>query len=460
INALHKLAAPQARVLRKGLLLPIPVEEVVVNDLLLLQEGEVVAADGIILEARDLSLNESLLTGEAFPVQKFPHQQAAVYKGTLVTTGSARVRVSAVGRHTLFGKIGTSLKVITIVKTPLQKQISSFVKSMAGIGFVAFVIIVGVNYYQSGLLVHSLLHGLTLAMSIIPEEIPVAFSTFQALGAFRLLAKGIIVKQPQYVETLGSATVICADKTGTLTQNKMAVAFLYDVQSKASHPADAAQLPQQVVEYAMWACETDPFDPMELAIHEMYLQNHTQDQRSRYQQVHEYPLSGTPPIMTHIFQDQQGKAIIAVKGAPEGILRHARCSAEEVSQIETQAIAYAQEGYRVLGVGRGHWNEQHWPASQEEFQFDFLGLIAFQDPPKPSIIESIKIFQEAGIAVKMMTGDYAATAVAIARQVGLDHESAVMTGSEVLQLESRELCKKVSDVQIFARMFPEAKLKV
>jgi Ca2+-transporting ATPase len=184
------------------------------------------------------------------------------------------VKVNAVGNKTMFGKIGLSLKEITIAKTPLQNKIRSFVRIMVWIGAIAFLIVVGYNFYQSHNFVHSLLQGLTLAMSVLPEEIPVAFSTFQALGAFRLLRNNIIVKQPQYVETLGSATVICADKTGTLTQNKMSIEYLYDAASKTSlHCDDKATLPAMLIEYAMWSSETKPFDPMEKAIHALHEKN-------------------------------------------------------------------------------------------------------------------------------------------------------------------------------------------
>ncbi|HSN60463.1 MAG TPA: cation-translocating P-type ATPase, partial [Ferruginibacter sp.] len=317
------------------------------------------------------------------------------------------------------------------------------------------------NYYQSGDFVQSFLQGLTLAMSILPEEIPVAFSTFQALGAFRLLKNNIIVKQPQYVETLGSATVICVDKTGTLTQNKMSVDYVYDATAKKSVAiADGGTLPASLVEYAMWSSETNPFDPMEKAIHELYEKSAPSDKRQIFTQVHEYPIGGKPPMMTHIFKNEGGEIIIAAKGAPEAILQQSNLPQEDLKAIETQSVAYAKMGYRVLGVGKANWKEAKWPVSQQEFAFEFLGLIAFQDPPKDNIIQTIQTFREAGIPVKMITGDYAETALAIAQQVQLDHNNEVLTGQEVLHLDSEALKKKVKTVNIYARMFPEAKLKV
>lgn len=461
VQALKKLSAAHANVIRNGETVQIATDEIVTGDLLLLEEGEVVAADGLIESANDFSLNESILTGESFAVLKTADNKNCVYRGTLVTSGSATIKVTEVGLKTMFGKIGLSLKEITVVKTPLQNQIRAFVRNMVWIGVVAFLIVVGFNYYESGNLLQSFLQGLTLAMSILPEEIPVAFSTFQALGAFRLLRNNIIVKQPQYVETLGSATVICVDKTGTLTQNKMSIDAIYDFAANTSISVkDNTAIPENIIEYAMWSSETNPFDPMEKAIHSLYEQIAATDKRKEYIQIHEYPISGKPPMMTHVFQHENGEVVIAVKGGPEGILRQSKLSVKELKHIEEQSLAYARMGYRVLGVGKGKWEGKKWPVSQEEFEFEFLGLIAFQDPPKENIEQTIQTFREAGIPVKMITGDYAETALAIASQIKLDHNSEVLTGEAILHLSKEELQQKVKHVNIFARMFPEAKLKV
>ncbi len=461
VQALNKLSATRATVMRNGQHIKIPADEIVVDDQVLIEEGEVVAADGLIIAANDLSLNESVLTGESFAVSKTAENNNMAYKGTMVSSGSATILITAVGTKTMFGKIGLSMQEISIVKTPLQKQIRSFVRKMVWAGGLAFLVVVGYNYFQSGNFIQSFLQGLTLAMSILPEEIPVAFSTFQALGAFRLLNNKIIVKQPQYVETLGSATVICTDKTGTLTQNKMSIAYLYDAGSGRSIKLEAnADIPAVLIEYAMWSSETTPFDPMEKAIHALYQKIALTDQRPLFKQVHEYPIGGKPPMMTHIFKSETGETIIAVKGAPEGIMRQSKLSESEMTLFETQAINYAKEGYRVLGVGKSQWNETNWPESQTSFNFTFLGLIAFQDPPKENMAATIKTFNDAGISVKMITGDYAETALAIARQVELTHNNEVITGTEVLHLSKPDLQKRVKDVNIYARMFPEAKLRV
>jgi Ca2+-transporting ATPase len=461
VQALNKLSATKATVRRDDQVIKIDAGEIVVGDILLLEEGEIVSADGLILSANDLSINESIITGESFAVTKTAGKPNSVYKGTLVTSGGGVIQVTEVGLQTMFGKIGSSLKEIVVAKTPLQHQVRSFVKNMVWVGAIAFLIVVGFNYYRSGNLMQSFLQGLTLAMSILPEEIPVAFSTFQALGAFRLLRNSIIVKQPQYVETLGSATVICTDKTGTITQNKMSIAYVYDASSQISIALkDRAPLPAALIEYAMWSSETQPFDPMEKAIHQLYGEIAITDKRSMFEQVHEYPIGGKPPMMTHIFSNAAGETIIAAKGAPEAILRQSNLPIATLHHIEKQSMEYAAKGYRVLGVGKGKWPATHWPASQEEFEFKFLGLIIFQDPPKENMVQTIKTFRDAGIQVKMITGDYAETAVAIADQVQLDHKGEVLTGKEVLLLSKEALRQKVRDVNIFARMFPEAKLKV
>ncbi len=461
VKALQKISQAKAKVKRNGLFKAIDVDEIVLGDLLILEEGEIVAADGLIVKASDFSLNESILTGEAFPVSKSATDNAEVYRGTMVVTGSAMVIVNAVGAKTKFGKIGVSLTTIQIPKTPLQKQIHDFIKYMVGIGFVAFLLIVFLNYYQSHDLIKSFLNGLTLAMSILPEEIPVAFSTFQALGAYRLLKKNnIIVKQPQYVETLGAATVICADKTGTLTQNKMSISGIYDFENRKQFSFENIhEEPIKIIEYAMWSSEVNPFDPMEKTIHELYTTITTADKRKLFTQIHEYPLGGKPPYMTHIFSDGN-EFIIAAKGAPEAIARQSNVNEINLKLILDQVHEFAQKGYRVLAIGAGKWPTSKWPVVQEEFNFEFLGLIAFQDPPKENMIAAIKQFHQAGISLKMITGDFPETALAIASQIGLTENKEVLTGNEILSYDNNTLKDKVKSVDIFARMFPEAKLKV
>ncbi len=460
ILVLKKISTSKVKVIRNGVEIQILIDDIVVNDLLQLVEGEIVSADGIIVFANDFSVNESILTGESFPAFKNAIGNNQVYRGTLVSSGSALVQVTTVGLKTMFGKIGMSLEQIDITKTPLQIQIRSFVRNMIIIGAVAFLVIVIFNYLASSNIIDSFIKGLTVAMSIFPEEIPVAFSTFQALGAFRLLKRNnIIVKQPQYVETLGSATVICVDKTGTITQNKMSIEYVYDaITQKSYHINSAKDIPIEIIEYAMWSSEIIPFDPMEKAIHNLY--DTLKNEEKSFTQIHEYPLGGVPPIMTHVFKSDSGAIIIAVKGAPEGILNQCDLDEDNKNIILGQSRDYAKNGFRVLGIGKSNWHEKKWPVSQQEFNFKFIGLIAFQDPPKDSITQTIKKFKDAGIVVKMITGDFPETATSIAQQINLSDNESVCTGDDILKLKASELQQKVKDVNIFARMFPEAKLKV
>lgn len=460
VSALRKLSGSKAMVIRDGIEQRIHTDDLVVDDVLILEEGDIIPADALAIECRDMTVNESTLTGEAVAVTK--QKDDELFRGTLVTSGRAISRVSAVGKNTSFGKIADAVQEIQTVKTPLQQQISSFVRYMVLFGAIAFALVVILNYVKSGQLLQAIMQGLTLAMSILPEEIPVAFSTFQALGAFRLLRQQIIVKQPQFVETLGSATVICADKTGTLTENNMEVACFFDPVSQNILPANSPDLPEELLSYAMWSSETKPFDPMEIAIHEHYTSSGTQDLRNQFTQIHEYPIGGQPPMMTHVFRNHANtQTIIAAKGAPERMIRICGLTDQEGRNVLEKTQEFARKGLRVLGVAKGHWPEnQAWPEEQDAFEWHFLGLIAFQDPPKKDIAKTISTFHEAGISVRMITGDHPETALAIAGQIGLPAGSDILTGKQIAALSAEELRSRISTVTIFARMFPDAKLRI
>jgi P-type Ca2+ transporter type 2C len=472
VQALNKLSQARVTVIRDGKEEQILNEDLVVDDIMIIEEGEIIGSDALIIYAKDFSVNESILTGESFSV--FKNLSENIYRSTLVTSGLARARVTAVGNNTEFGKIGQSVRETVTAKTPLQLQIRNFVTKMVWVGSGAFLLVIVFNYIKTGNLMQSFLHGLTLAMSVLPEEIPVAFSTFQALGAFRLLKNNIIVKQPQYVETLGAATVICVDKTGTITQNKMSVAAIFDMATKTSILTDDmlgknTALFEQVIEYAMWSSETSPFDPMEIAVHKLYSDITSTDKRKNYEQIHEYPIGGLPPIMTHIFKVRNTSSmkleeyIIAAKGAVERILKQSDLPESTSREIEEQVLNYTKQGYRVLGVGKGIWEGVNWPIQQDLFKFEFLGLIAFEDPPKDKIKDTLRTFQSAGISVKMITGDHKETAIAIAKQIelqGTAHQEITLQGNDIMRMSQEELRKVVGNVNIYSRMFPDAKLRV
>ncbi len=465
-NALEKLkdfSQPNCKVIRNAKVEEIKSENLVVGDSLMVEEGTSITADGTIVHSNDFSVNESILTGESLSVFKDKNKEDKfIYSGTTVASGLAIATITAIGNETQLGKIGTSLESIREEKTPLEIQIANFVKKMAIAGAIVFVIVWVINYWHSQNLLNSLLQSLTLAMSILPEEIPVAFTTFMALGAWRLMKMGIVVKQMKTVETLGSATVICTDKTGTITENKMSLAKLFLLSSnKMFEPKDKlTDNEKQLIELAMWASEPIPFDPMEVALHQTYNDVIQNDKRPVYKLSHEYPLGGKPPMMTHIFKDANGNKVIAAKGAPEALMNVSNLSEIEKQQINNVIHLFANDGYRVLGVGISNFAGDNYPAKQQDLPFEFKGIVAFYDPPKKNIQKVLQDFYNAGISVKIITGDNAATTTAIAKQIGFKGYGKCITGDELMKLCEEDLQTCVMHTAIFTRMFPEAKLKI
>ncbi|MFV8377799.1 cation-translocating P-type ATPase [Flavobacterium sp. LB3R33] len=463
IEALKKLSQPKSKVIRNSEIIEIPSEEIVLGDFIQTEEGTFIPADAIIIKSNDFSINESVLTGESLAVLKNEtSENNQVYLGTIVTSGLAICEVTAIGNQTQLGKIGKSLETIIEEKTPLQIQIGNFVKKMSFVGLAIFGVVWIINYYNSKDVLDSLLKALTLAMSIIPEEIPVAFTTFMALGAWRLMNMGIIVKQTKTVETLGSATVICTDKTGTITENKMSLAQWYTFSSnEISNPKKHLNNDElEVVTLSMWASEPIPFDAMEIALHEAYSKLDIPDERPNFKLIHEYPLYGKPPMMTHVFENQNGTRIIAAKGAPEALIACSNLSENETQQILTAMTTMAKEGFRVLGVGVAQFSGTDYPKTQQEFAFDFKGLVAFYDPPKANIKAVFETFYKAGIQIKIVTGDNAATTATIAKQIGFRNVEKTLNGDELMAMDDATLKEKVMETAIFTRMFPEAKLKI
>jgi Ca2+-transporting ATPase len=460
---LKNFTMPECKVIRNGQTIEIKSEDLVMGDSLIVNEGTSIAADALIIHSNDFLVNESILTGESMAVYRDASpERNLICQGTTVASGLAIATVTAIGTDTRLGKIGKSLEDIKEEPTPLELQIGNFVKKMVIAGAIVFLIVWGINYARSYKVMDSLLKALTLAMSILPEEIPVAFTTFMALGAWRLMKLGIVVKQMKTVETLGSATVICTDKTGTLTENKMSLAKLFVLSTgKISDAGNRlASDEKELVRLSMWASEPIPFDPMELALHHAYESFMTDDERLQYQIIHEYPLDGKPPMMTHLFEDKQGHRIIAAKGAPEAFMNISNLDEKEKGQIAEAIKTLATDGYRLLGVGVADFKGNDFPVSQQEFRFVFKGIVAFCDPPKKNIASVLKDFYKAGISVKIVTGDYAATTTAIARQIGFAGYDKCMTGDELMQLQDSELQDKVRGTNLYTRMFPDAKLKI
>lgn len=463
LAALQEFVQPLYQVIRQGKHQKIMTQDIVKGDTIIVEEGSLVPADGVIMRSNDFSVNESILTGESMAVFKDSEiEDNKVFSGTTVASGLAIVKVSDIGVQTRLGKIGTSLEGVKKEKTPLELQIGSFVKKMVLAGALVFILVWIINYSKIGSIEKSLLMALTLAMSILPEEIPVAFTTFMALGAQRLMKMGIVVKQMKTVETLGSATVICTDKTGTITQNKMELAKLWIPLELELSPEVFSNLikARELITTAMWASEPIAFDPMEVTLHNAYKKIAGQDLRTDFKMIHEYPLSGKPPMMTHVFENQYGSRIIASKGAPEAILEVCHLSSSEYKIITAALDTLTSRGYRVLGVAKADLEGSEYPKTQQEIRFIFEGLIAFYDPPKDNIEQVLKSFYKAGIAVKIITGDNARTTASIAQEIGFQGFDKTITGEKLMEMTDSDLQAIVMDINVFSRMFPDAKLRI
>jgi Ca2+-transporting ATPase len=464
LSLLEVLTASKTKVIRNGEVIEIFSEEIVPGDLLISEEGSIVAADGRIVHCNDFAVNESVLTGESFSVSKSTAKENnVVFQGTLAVSGLAVYEVTATGTDSRAAQLAKLAKDIKTEKAPLYKQILSFVKSMTLIGMICFLLVLGFYYFTTHKFLDSLLMALTLAMSILPEEIPVAFTTFMALGAWKLSRTGILVKGLNPVETLGAATVICIDKTGTITENKMELASIYNHRTKEI--LNAEQIKEQtslseVAEYGMWASEPVPFDPMELALHEIYKKLTPRDVRADYKMIHEYPLDGQPPMMTHIFENKKGERHLATKGAPEAIMSVSDLDESEKQIINSTIKDLASQGFRVLGVGKTDLKGNLFPEKQQDFSFTFLGLLAFYDPPKQNINKVFDQFYRAGITIKIITGDNALTTSAIAKQCGFKTAEMTLDGKDLVAMSDDELLQMADEVNIYTRMFPEAKLRI
>lgn len=463
LEELEKLNEPLSTVIRGSEVVKIPTHEIVVGDLCITEEGRMINADGRIVHSNDFSVNEASLTGESFSVFKNSDSgNNEVFSGTIAVSGLAVFEVERIGRQTRIGGIGESIIAIKEEPSPLQIQIRKFVKWMAVAGVIIFLMVWTFSFIETGNVVDSLLTGLTLAMSVLPEEIPVAFTTFMALGAWKLMREGVIIKRSSIVETLGSTTVVCADKTGTITENSMKLIQLYDYPSDKTFDEREFDNPElaALIDYAMWASEPVPFDPMEKTLHRVYEQTHKKDARKDYRMFHEYPLEGKPPMMTHLFENSGKERIIAAKGAPEAILAVASLSDTERTKVSGLIRKFGQQGYRVLGVANSGFEGNVFPERQQDLKFEFLGLVVFYDPPKEGIREVFRHIYEAGIKVKIITGDNEDTTSSIASQAGIINTAKILNGNDVAGYPEEELVPVAERTVLFTRMFPEAKLKV
>lgn len=461
LAALQSLSSPRALVLRDGVARRISGREVVVGDLLLLDEGDRIAADGKLLDAHDLMVDESLLTGESVPIDK--PVGATVFSGAMVTQGGGLVQVTETGAATAFGKIGKSLQQVEPGKSPLQSDIAQLIKRFAIIGLLLSLLVTLLFGWQRNDWTGGLLAGITLAMSILPEEFSVILMVFMALGAWRMAKNNVLTRHAPVIETLGAATVLCVDKTGTLTQNRMAVVrVVADGKSVAivqDRPVNPAV--DTVIAYAALASELRPFDPMEQAFHRCADTSSPAwiNQHQAWKLVHEYALTSAIMAITHVWQvDGSEQAVVAAKGAPEIMIRLCRLGPDQATREMAQVEQLALQGLRVLAVARAS-HRGAWPSQPDAFAFEWLGLIGLADPLRPGAAAAVAQCRRAGLRVVMITGDYPLTAQAIARDAGLD-ASRIITGAQIDAATDLQLKKMVDDVQVFARTLPQQKLRL
>jgi Ca2+-transporting ATPase len=478
VEALRELASPRARVIRDGAQRRIAGREVVRDDVLVLTEGDRIAADAVVLSTSHCTVDESLLTGESVAVGKGEWAGGAtagrpggdgqpfVYAGTLVVQGAAIARVTRTGARTEMGAIGKALGATAPEATQLQRETQALVWKLAlvaGALSILVVVVYGVTRHDW---LGGVLAGLTLAMAILPNEFPVVVTIFLALGAWRLSRQRVLTRRIPAVEALGAVTVLCVDKTGTLTENRMTVSRLEadGVRCDLAPRADAA-LPEEVhaiVEFAVLASRRDPFDPMELAFTQLADERlaGTEHLHPGWALVREYPLTRARLTVIQIWRADDGAVIVACKGAPEAVVRACRCAPDDAARITAAAAAMADDGLRVLGVARGALAEDEAPPDDPvELALTFVGLVGLADPVRPTVPAAIAECRAAGIRVVVITGDYPATARAIARQVGLD-DAVVMTGAELAALDDAALAARIDRVGVFARTMPEQKLRI
>ncbi len=475
LDALRDLASPRALVVRDGIEKRIAGREVVTGDILVLQEGDRVPADATVLSSVSLLADESLLTGEPVPVRKQDwdgkntkvepggDDLPFIYSGSMIVQGSGIAKVTATGLKTEIGKIGKAIGDIVEEPTKLKKEIGLLVKRLAITGFLLCLIVIAVYTLTRGDLLKGFLAGITLAMAMLPEEFPVVLTIFLALGAWRMSKKRILTRKPSAIETLGSTTVLCTDKTGTLTLNKMTVQQLYNGTGflKLNTENELPETFHNVVEYGILASQVNPFDPMEKAITKLgdkYLKG-TEHAGHDWELVREYPLSKELLAMSRVFSERDtGIRTIAAKGAPEVIFELCHLPAD-VRQKHASAIeGMARDGLRVLGVASLQIVMDVLPDNQHDFDFEFLGLIGLSDPIRPEVSSAVTECYRAGIRVIMITGDYPLTAMNIAKEIGLNNPETCITGAELKSMSEEELCLKIRTINVFARVIPEQKL--
>ncbi len=482
LDALRDLSSPRALVVRTGRRQRIAGRDVVRGDILLLSEGDRVAADALLRRCSNLSVDESLLTGESTPVRKIPSEAArrlgtpggddlpSIFAGTMITSGEGVAEVIATGVHTELGRIGKALQRIRPEPTPLQTETGRIVRRLAIAGLAACAALaVGYSLTRGGswpVWKAGLLAGIALAMSILPEEFPVILTVFLALGALRISRSRVLTRRLPVIETLGAATVLCVDKTGTLTQNHMTLRTLASGTVTADLDESVRTLPVELarlLDTAVFASKPDPFDPMERALHTACdrLLPQGKSAHAGWEMIRDYPLRPELLAVSHAWRrSDENLAFVASKGAPEAIAELCRLSPQERSQVSSQVKQLASRGLRVLGVASAELPIRELPPDQAQLAPQFLGIVAFEDPLRSTVPAAVGECSAAGIRIIMITGDYPETARSIARQAGLRGAESVITGPELESMSDGELADRIRGTQVFARVAPEQKLRI
>jgi Ca2+-transporting ATPase len=484
--ALRDLTSPRALVLRDGRPQRIAGREVVCGDLLVLAEGDRIPADAQLISGSEVQVDKSLLTGEALPVSKVAGATAApaatvrpggdglayLYSGTLLVQGHGMARVTATGARSEIGRIGTALESLTLERSPLKKQTARLVQLLAGIAFITSLLLVLAYGLLRGDWLAALLAGIALAMAMLPQEFTVVLTVLPALGAWRLSKQNVLTRRIAAIETLGATSVLCVDKTGTLTENRMTVVQLYvrakvgrEAESLAIDYATSTELPETfhtLVEYSILASMSDPFDPMEKAFHRLgqHFLADTEHLHHDWTLKHEYGLTPELRAMSHVWKALEGEShVVAAKGAPEAIIDLCHLEKDAQADIGAAVEAMAAQGLRVLGVAQARFAGEDWPAIEHDFEFEFIGLLGLADPLRAEIPAAVAQCRSAGIRVVMITGDYPATARAIAAQAQLD-AGELLTGDAMALMSEAELQARMKTVSVCARIAPEQKLRI
>ncbi len=465
LEALKDLSSPRALVIRDGEQLRIAGRDVVRNDILVLREGDRVPADAVVLYASNLMIDESLLTGESLPVVK-NENESSVFSGTMITQGHGIAKVFATGIHTEMGKIGRSLESITEEDTLLQKETGQIVKKFATVGIFISALVVIVYGLTRGNWLQGFLAGLSLSMAVLPEEFGVILVVFLALGAWRMSKSKVLTRQTAAIETLGAATALCVDKTGTLTLNKMNLAVVATdglIHTIKENDKNLPEAYHPLLEYAVLASQKDPYDPLEKEIRrvtEQFLTG-TGHLHHSWKLIHEYVLSKKLLALSHVWESPDKKDyIVAAKGAPEAIVDLCHFGNKETKLITEKISMMADRGLRVIAVAKASFRKQSLPEKQHDFNFEFVGLLGFSDPIRSTVPEAVAEAHRAGVRVIMITGDYPGTAQFIAREIGIKMPENFITGPELVKLDHLQLREKIKNTNIFARVVPEQKLAI